>query len=50
VLRDEDERSKEHRAEHVYSLEEFGLTREEIRAALPEAFARFGWEEPVSTE
>lgn len=50
ILREEEKRSKQHRAEHVYSLEEFGLTREEIRAALPEAFGRFGWQEPVSTE
>jgi hypothetical protein len=50
VLRDEEKRSKSHRAEHVYGLKEFGLTREEIRAALPEAFERFAWQEPISTE
>jgi hypothetical protein len=43
----EERRSKKHRREHVYSLEEFGLTRAEIRAALPEAFERFGWDPPA---
>jgi hypothetical protein len=42
----EERRSKNHRREHVYSLEEFGLTRAEIREALPEAFERFGWDTP----
>jgi len=45
-LRAEEGRSRKHRREHVYNLEEFGLTRSEIRAALPEAFERFGWDPP----
>ena len=49
-LRAEEQRSKRHRREHIYSLEEFGLTREEIRAALPVAFGRFGWDPPPVPE
>jgi hypothetical protein len=45
-LRAEERRSRKHRGEHIYSLEEFGLTRAEIRSALPEAFGRFGWDPP----
>jgi hypothetical protein len=41
----EEQRSKEYRAEHLYSLKEFGLTREEIRARLAPLFERFGWTE-----
>jgi hypothetical protein len=36
--------AKAHRTEHRYSLEEYGLTRAEIRAALAPLFERFGWE------
>ena len=49
-LQNEEKRSRQHRREHVYNLEEFGLTRAEIRKALPEAFERFGWDEPVPQE
>jgi hypothetical protein len=45
-LRREESRAQQHRSEHVYNLEEFGLTRSEIREALPEAFERFGWDPP----
>lgn len=37
-------------ANYEFATHKFGLSREEIRAALPEAFGRFGWQEPVSTE
>ncbi len=40
-------RARTHRPEHSYSLEEFGLGADAIRAALPEAFARFGWPAPA---
>ncbi|MCA9511888.1 MAG: sulfotransferase [Myxococcota bacterium] len=46
-LEREESRSRKHRREHVYSLDEFGLTRAEIRDALPEAFERFGWDPPA---
>jgi len=49
-LQNAEKRSRQHRREHVYNLEEFGLTRAEIRKALPEAFERFGWDEPVPQE
>jgi hypothetical protein len=41
------ERARGHRAEHRYSLGEFGLSVEAIRGELSEAFGRFGWEGPV---
>ena len=47
-LEKEEARSRKHRGEHVYSLDEFGLTRDEIRAALPEAFERFEWSAPAA--
>ena len=50
ALHAEEQRSKRHRREHIYSLEEFGLSRAEIRAALPEAFERFGWDPPPTRE
>ena len=49
-LRAEDARARKHRREHVYNLEEFGLSRSEIREALPEAFERFGWDGPPAHE
>jgi hypothetical protein len=42
-LVEEEARSREYRAEHVYSLGEFGLTRAEIRSRLAPLFERFGW-------
>lgn len=41
----EEERSREYRAEHLYSLEEYGLTGEEIRTELSSLFERFAWKE-----
>lgn len=43
-LEAEERRSREHRSEHVYSLEEYGIPRAEIRARLAPLFDRFGWE------
>jgi hypothetical protein len=43
ALAAEEKRSREHRSEHVYSLAEYGLQREQIRAALAPLFERFGW-------
>lgn len=40
----EEARSRTHRAEHVYSLGEFGLEPGEIRARLGDLFERYGWE------
>ncbi|RIL05163.1 MAG: sulfotransferase [Proteobacteria bacterium] len=40
----EEKRSREHRAEHVYSLGEFGLEPGEIRERLGDLFERFGWD------
>lgn len=39
----EEERSRAHRREHVYSLGEFGLDQDEIRERLGDLFARYGW-------
>ena len=44
-LADEESRSKEYRAEHVYSLREYGLSREKIRSELAPLFDRFGWDQ-----
>jgi hypothetical protein len=43
-LAEEETRSREYRAEHLYSLEEYGLSRAEIRERLEPLFERFGWE------
>ncbi len=43
ALRDEQTRSRDHRADHVYGLEEFGLERNRIRSQLADLFERFGW-------
>jgi hypothetical protein len=45
TLAEEEALTRDHRAEHVYRLEEFGLTRAEIRVGLADLFERFGWEE-----
>jgi hypothetical protein len=44
------ERSRRHRSAHKYSLEEMGLTREQIVERLADLFERFGFDkrEPVS--
>jgi len=44
ALAQEERRSKTHRAEHVYSLGEFGLEPGEIRARLGDLFERYGWD------
>lgn len=44
ALAEEEQRHAEHRPDHRYSLEEFGITREEIRRELGPLFERFGWE------
>jgi hypothetical protein len=44
ALEEEEARSKSHRAEHVYSLGEFGLEPGEIRARLGDLFDRYGWD------
>lgn len=43
ALEAEEARSRAHRAEHVYSLGEFGLQPGEIRARLADLFERYGW-------
>jgi hypothetical protein len=47
ALLEEEARSRAHRAEHVYSLGEFGLEPGEIRARLGDLFERYGWEAPA---
>jgi omega-hydroxy-beta-dihydromenaquinone-9 sulfotransferase len=44
ALLEEEERSRGHRGEHVYSLGEFGLEPGEIRRRLGDLFERYGWE------
>lgn len=39
-----DERGREYRSAHAYSLEEFGLEADEIRTRLAPLFDRFGWD------
>lgn len=43
-LAEEESRSKKYRAEHLYTLEEYGLSREQIRRDLEPLYERFGWE------
>jgi hypothetical protein len=43
ALAAEEARSRSHRAEHVYSLGEFGLEPGEIHARLDDLFTRYGW-------
>jgi hypothetical protein len=48
-LAEEEARSRSYRAEHVYTLGEFGLERSEIRSRLADLFERYGWgEEPTA--
>jgi hypothetical protein len=44
ALDEEEQHGKEHRADHIYSLDEFGITHEEIQTDLAPLFERFGWE------
>lgn len=46
LLVSEEKRARTHETSHHYSLEEFGLARDEIRTALADLFDRYGWEEP----
>ncbi len=43
VLDEQQRRSREHETTYRYSLEEFGLARDEIRTRLADLFARYGW-------
>jgi len=45
TLEAEERRARSHRTEHVYSLGEFGIEREEIRRRLAELFERHRWDE-----
>ncbi len=45
-LEEEQRRNRNYRAEHIYSLEEFGLGYSEIRAALAPLFEEFRWPSP----
>ena len=45
VLVAEQQQAKQHKTDHSYSLEEFGLQGNEIRAALADLFERFHWDE-----
>ncbi|MFP6664571.1 MAG: sulfotransferase [Deltaproteobacteria bacterium] len=44
TLLGEGKRARNHKTDHRYSLEEFGLKADSIRAELPELFERFGWD------
>ncbi len=44
-LTDDSQRGKEYKSRHFYSLEEFGLAKEEIRSRFRELNARFGFGE-----
>jgi len=44
ALDEEEQRSAEHRADHIYSLDEFGITHREIQTELAPLFERFGWQ------
>jgi omega-hydroxy-beta-dihydromenaquinone-9 sulfotransferase len=45
VLEGEEKRAKKHETGHRYSLEEFGLRPDAMRAELPDLYARFHWDE-----
>ena len=45
TLEAEEQRARAHRTEHVYSLGEFGIEREEIRRRLADLFERYRWDE-----
>jgi len=44
VLREEAEKARNYRSKHEYSLEQMGLTREEVVAEYEDVFARFGFD------
>jgi hypothetical protein len=43
VLDEQERRSRQHQTTNRYSLEEFGLARDEIRTRLADLFTRYGW-------
>jgi hypothetical protein len=43
VLEEQERRSRQHETTYRYSLEEFGLARDEIRTRLADLFDRYGW-------
>jgi len=47
TLAGEGKRARDHKTRHVYSLEEFGLEPDAIRAELGSLFERFQWRESV---
>jgi hypothetical protein len=49
MLAEEQRRAKTHQTSHAYSLAEFGLSPEEIRAQLADLFERFHWDAGAST-
>ena len=46
----EQQKNKSYRAEHIYSLEEFGLTYQEIRSSLEPLFEKYQWQIPHNPE
>jgi hypothetical protein len=44
ILREEDEKQRGYRSRHKYSLEQFGLSREQIVEDFREVFDRFGFD------
>jgi hypothetical protein len=49
MLEAEGRRARAHRTEHVYSLGEFGIEREEIRRRLADLFERYRWDEETAS-
>lgn len=44
ILQEETAKQKSYKSRHTYSLEEFGLSREQVRAELGHVFVRFDWD------
>jgi hypothetical protein len=44
VLEEREKRARAHATSHRYSLDEFGIDPDRLRAELPELFDRFGWD------
>jgi hypothetical protein len=44
ILDEQERRARAHETTYRYSLEEFGLARDEIRTRLADLFARYGWD------
>jgi len=49
TLEAEERRASSHRTEHVYSLGEFGIERDEIRSRLADLFERYRWDEETAS-